>query len=337
MPDHPRSGDKTPTNPRRCYNGTEKYCDRKEARLRKVSRPVEKFDERLWTLLDDMADTMYEADGVGHCRGTGRRCCAGSLWWMWARASSELVNPTIIRPKRRGRTASEGCLSSPGEYGLVVRPAEGGPSRPTTGTASPLRWRPDATLLARAICHENDHLDGQMFKEHCPPTMLTDEELRELDEAVRTMRIVFMGTPDFAVPSPAKAPRRTGTRCPAVFTQPDKPVGRHAVLTPPPVKAAGAGAGHPGVPAHQNAGRHRGRPAAGAGSGSAWWWWPTGAFCRKAILDDAAQGLHQCSRLPAAQIPGRRTHPVERSSTGRPITGVTSMFMDAGMDTGDII
>ena len=37
----------------------------KEARLRKVSRPVEKFDERLWTLLDDMADTMYEADGVG--------------------------------------------------------------------------------------------------------------------------------------------------------------------------------------------------------------------------------------------------------------------------------
>ena len=72
----------------------------KEARLRKVSRPVEKFDERLWTLLDDMADTMYEADGVGIAGvqvGVLRRVFVVDI----GEGLIEFVNPTIKR--RAGR------------------------------------------------------------------------------------------------------------------------------------------------------------------------------------------------------------------------------------------
>ena len=116
----------------------------KEARLRKVSRPVEKFDERLWTLLDDMADTMYEADGVGIAGvqvGVLRRVFVVDI----GEGLTEFINPTI--------TAQSGE-----QDGLE---AEG--------------------FMARAICHENDHLDGHIFKD-ITHHMLTDEELRELDE-----------------------------------------------------------------------------------------------------------------------------------------------------------
>ena len=92
----------------------------KEARLRKVSRPVEKFDERLWTLLDDMADTMYEADGVGIAGvqvGVLRRVFVVDI----GEGLTEFINPTITAPSGE-QDGLEGCLSSPGEYGLVVRP-----------------------------------------------------------------------------------------------------------------------------------------------------------------------------------------------------------------------
>lgn len=92
----------------------------KEARLRKVSRPVEKFDERLWTLLDDMADTMYEADGVGIAGvqvGVLRRVFVVDI----GEGLTEFINPTITAQSGE-QDGLEGCLSSPGEYGLVVRP-----------------------------------------------------------------------------------------------------------------------------------------------------------------------------------------------------------------------
>ena len=92
----------------------------KEARLRKVSRPVERFDERLWTLLDDMADTMYEADGVGIAGvqvGVLRRVFVVDI----GEGLTEFINPTITAQSGE-QDGLEGCLSSPGEYGLVVRP-----------------------------------------------------------------------------------------------------------------------------------------------------------------------------------------------------------------------
>ena len=149
----------------------------KEARLRKVSRPVEKFDERLWTLLDDMADTMYEADGVGIAGvqvGVLRRVFVVDI----GEGLTEFINPTITAQSGE-QDGLEGCLSSPGEYGLVVRPekvtieAYDRHSKPFTLEAE--------GFMARAICHENDHLDGHIFKD-ITHHMLTDEELRELDE-----------------------------------------------------------------------------------------------------------------------------------------------------------
>ena len=149
----------------------------KEARLRKVSRPVEKFDERLWTLLDDMADTMYEADGVGIAGvqvGVLRRVFVVDI----GEGLTEFINPTITAQSGE-QDGLEGCLSSPGEYGLVVRPEK------VTIEAYDRHGKPFTLeaegFMARAICHENDHLDGHNFKD-ITHHMLNDEELRELDE-----------------------------------------------------------------------------------------------------------------------------------------------------------
>ena len=149
----------------------------KEARLRKVSRPVEKFDERLWTLLDDMADTMYEADGVGIAGvqvGVLRRVFVVDI----GEGLTEFINPTITAQSGE-QDGLEGCLSSPGEYGLVVRPEK------VTIEAYDRHGKPFTLeaegFMARAICHENDHLAGHIFKD-ITHHMLTDEELRELDE-----------------------------------------------------------------------------------------------------------------------------------------------------------
>mgnify|MGYP003300719601 CR=1 FL=1 len=89
--------------------------------LRKVCRPVEKFDEKLWTLLDDMAETMRHAEGVGLAAvqvGVLRRvvvieCEPGQL--------IELINPVIVETSGLQRTR-EGCLSLPGKCGLTERP-----------------------------------------------------------------------------------------------------------------------------------------------------------------------------------------------------------------------
>ena len=149
----------------------------KEARLRKVSRLVEKFDERLWTLLDDMAETMYEADGVGIAGvqvGVLRRVFVVDI----GEGLIEFVNPTITAQSGE-QDGMEGCLSSPGEFGLVVRPEK------VTIEAFDRHGEPFTLeaegFLARAICHENDHLDGRIFKD-ITHHMLSEEELRRLDE-----------------------------------------------------------------------------------------------------------------------------------------------------------
>ena len=180
----------------------------KEARLRKVSRPVEKFDERLWTLLDDMADTMYEADGVGIAGvqvGVLRRVFVVDI----GEGLTEFINPTITAQSGE-QDGLEGCLSSPGEYGLVVRPEK------VTIEAYDRHGKPftlDAEgFMARAICHENDHLDGHIFKD-ITHHMLTDEELRELDEECEPCASYLWERRILRCPA-CKGSWRTGTRCP---------------------------------------------------------------------------------------------------------------------------
>ena len=129
--------------------------------LAKKSRQVEKFDERLWQLLDDMKQTMYNANGVGLAAvqvGTLRRavvidCGDGYI---------ELVNPEIIGSEGE-QFAEEGCLSFPGETGVTCRPAVV-KVKAQDRNGKWCIYKGEA-LKARCFCHEIDHLDGIVFKQ----------------------------------------------------------------------------------------------------------------------------------------------------------------------------
>ena len=148
------------------------------------------------------------------------------------------------------------------------------------------------------------------------------------------MRLVFMGTPDFAVPCLQRL-LEDGHEVPAVFTQPDKPVGRHAVLTPPPVKQLALSHG---IPVYQPTKMRDGTVAALLRELA-----PDclvvvayGRILPQEILDVPPRG---CVNIHGSLLPRYRgAAPIQWSVIrGETVTGVTSMFMDAGMDTGDII
>lgn len=127
--------------------------------LRKKARAVEKFDKRLWTLLDDMADTMYDADGAGLAApqvGVLKRCVVIDV----GEGLIEMVNPVIVRTE--GEMVNvEGCLSVPGRRGTVKRP-ERVVVRAQDRHGKPFELE-GTEFLAMAICHETDHLDGVVY------------------------------------------------------------------------------------------------------------------------------------------------------------------------------
>ncbi|MBQ3049991.1 MAG: peptide deformylase, partial [Oscillospiraceae bacterium] len=118
--------------------------------LRKVCREVVNFDEKLWSLLDDMAQTMYKAEGVGLAApqvGILRRVVVIDV----GNGLIELVNPKIVSTEGE-QEGQEGCLSCPGEYGIVVRP-----NKVTVEAQNRNGEKIQITgeeLLARAFCHE---------------------------------------------------------------------------------------------------------------------------------------------------------------------------------------
>lgn len=127
--------------------------------LRKICRTQLTFDEKLATILDDMAETMYKADGVGLAApqvGILRRFCIVDV----GDGLIELINPVIIE-KNGSQVGNEGCLSVPERYEEVERPMtvtvraqdRHGNNIVVTGEG----------LKARAFCHEIDHLDGVLF------------------------------------------------------------------------------------------------------------------------------------------------------------------------------
>ncbi len=144
-----------------------------DERLRKKSRAVERFDERLFELLGDMADTMHQADGVGLAApqvGILRRVVIIDV----GEGVIEMINPEILWSSEQTVDDAEGCLSSPGEYGMVLRPKR---VRAAYFDRSGKRCEIEGEdLLARAICHEADHLDGVLFKD-LVSEMLDPEEL----------------------------------------------------------------------------------------------------------------------------------------------------------------
>ena len=131
--------------------------------LRKKSEEVTEFNEELWELLDDMAETMYEAGGVGLAApqvGVLKRVVVIDTDDKYG--LMELVNPVIVAIKGK-QHEPEGCLSYPGKSGYVVRPAKVkikaqdryGRKRVYVGSG----------LLARAFCHETDHLNGILYSD----------------------------------------------------------------------------------------------------------------------------------------------------------------------------
>ena len=140
-----------------------------EETLRKQSRPVNEIDKRTKMLLDDMAETMYACDGVGLAApqvGVLRRMVVIDV----GSGLLELINPVIIETSG-SQTDVEGCLSIPGRRGRVERPEKvivralnrKGQQIEVNGTG----------LLARALCHEIDHLDGILY---------VDKQIEEVTE-----------------------------------------------------------------------------------------------------------------------------------------------------------
>mgnify|MGYP001073564225 CR=1 FL=1 len=133
-----------------------------EELLHKKSKPVTEFNERLWQLLDDMAETLKQADGVGLAApqvGVLRRVFIMDL----GDGVVEVINPEFVEKKGRQEDV-EGCLSCPGEYGITVRPAYVKiKAQDRHGNEFFLDGE---ELKARCICHEYDHLDGILFKKH---------------------------------------------------------------------------------------------------------------------------------------------------------------------------
>ena len=153
-----------------------------DALLLKKSRPVTDFDRRLHILIDDMRETLINADGVGLAApqvGVLRRLVlvmdTSKEELTPEKQIIELINPEIIKTSG-SQEGPEGCLSVPGVYGLVKRPDyvkvraqdRHGKTFEVEGTG----------LTARCFCHEIDHLDGHLFTE-ISERILSEEELEE--------------------------------------------------------------------------------------------------------------------------------------------------------------
>lgn len=151
--------------------------------LRKVCRPYTEFGPRLHQLLDDMKETLIAEQGVGLAGpqvGIVRRVCIvleTNVEEGQKEYFIELVNPEIILAEGE-QTGGEGCLSFPGEYGIVTRPEHvkvraqdrNGKFFEVEGYG----------LTARAFCHEIDHLNGTLFVDKAE-RMFTPEELEQIN------------------------------------------------------------------------------------------------------------------------------------------------------------
>lgn len=146
-----------------------------DEQLRKTSRRVDRISPRITTLLDDMKETLADSNGVGLAApqvGVLRRVVVVDI----GDKVVELINPEIIATEGE-QEELEGCLSCPGKWGITHRPEKVtikaldryGVEQQYVGTG----------LIARAFCHETDHLDGILFIDNAV-RMLSEEELKNL-------------------------------------------------------------------------------------------------------------------------------------------------------------
>jgi peptide deformylase len=145
-----------------------------DASFRKTSKSIEKFDERLWSLLDDMYDTLKHVGGYGMAAvhiGILRRVVViddkdGKI---------ELINPVVISKSERTQRVFEGSIAPGAPWGYVVRPLDVAVSavdrfgKPITQTGS--------GFLAATLCHEIDHLDGILFTDKVDEIVADQNEI----------------------------------------------------------------------------------------------------------------------------------------------------------------
>ena len=143
--------------------------------LRKVCKPVSQVDERTRELIDDMLETMYDADGVGLSApqvGILKRIVVIDI----GEGPVVMINPEIIESSG-SQTGQEGCLSVPGKAGIVTRPMH---VKAKAFDADMKEYIIEGEeLMARAICHELAHLDGDLYIDHVEGELMdvvADEE-----------------------------------------------------------------------------------------------------------------------------------------------------------------
>ncbi len=157
--------------------GLRKILTVKDPALHKTCKPVTSFDKKLHKLLDDMRETLAEANGVGLAApqvGILRRVVIVDV----GDEILELVNPTLLETDGE-QSGAEGCLSVPGKYGLVKRPYYA----KVRAQDRDGNWyeAEGEEIIARCFCHELDHLDGIVYTE-VMDRFLTDEELEAGEE-----------------------------------------------------------------------------------------------------------------------------------------------------------
>jgi peptide deformylase len=129
--------------------------------FRKVSKPVMQFDERLWTLLDDMRETLEKVKGFG-CAAVHVRVLRRAVIVLESQNGViELINPTISEASEKTERVAEGSIAPGAPRGYVERP------RQVTVSALDRHGKPITItgegVLAATLCHEIDHLDGILF------------------------------------------------------------------------------------------------------------------------------------------------------------------------------
>lgn len=144
-------------------------------KLEKVCKPVKEMTQRTKELIEDMLDTMYDSEGVGLAApqvGILKRIVVIDI----GEGPIVMINPEILETSGE-QTGQEGCLSLPGQAGIVTRPNY---VKAKALNENMEEYIIEGTeLLARAICHECDHLDGIMYVRHVEGDLIDLSEVEE--------------------------------------------------------------------------------------------------------------------------------------------------------------
>jgi methionyl-tRNA formyltransferase len=303
--------------------------------LRKVSRPVPRVNNSVRKILDDMLETMRNASGAGLAApqvGISKRIVVVDI----GEGPLFLVNPEIVSVSEEKQAGVEGCLSLPGYIGEVERPLE--VSLRALDRDGHDVWVDAEGYLARALCHEIDHLDGVLYTDRATTiSEVKKEEPSEEPEGEETeqaeIRAVFMGSPDFAVPSLDELVK-AGVKIELVVTQPDRPFGRKQEIRPTPVKARALELDIPVLTCERLRDPEVVRRILETQPDFV----IVAAFGQKLPKEILAAPRIGCLNVHPSLLPRLRGgNPIQRAIlSGDSVTGVSIMHMSEKMDAGDI-